>query len=198
MKHTICSILLVGVAGFLSSCASAPNQATTRVEMKAESKPNKSASSSKAASSGSVEAQLWNQVNAYRSSIGLQPLQRHAGLDSLARQHCNYLVQHRGQFSMYGKNVSHVGFEGRYAIAKTKFNMSTISENVIFGDKLEGNTATALLNGWKSSSNHNSNMRQKWELSGLAVVKTSDGAYYATQIFAVPGSTQSRWAGPQF
>lgn len=197
MKHTICSILLVGVAGFLSSCASAPSQATTRVEMKAESKPSKS-EAGKATSSGSVEAQLWNQVNSYRASMGLQPLKRHAGLDSLARQHCNYLVQHRGQFSVHGKNVSHMGFEGRYAIAKTKYNMSTISENVIFGDKLEGNTATALLNGWKSSSTHNSNMRQKWELSGLAVVKASDGAYYATQIFAVPGSNQSRWAGPQF
>jgi uncharacterized protein YkwD len=61
----------------------------------------------------SLSDQVFQDINAYRYAKNAQTLQRPAGLDQLAKEHCEYLRKNRGTFDHYGKNVSHDRTEGR-------------------------------------------------------------------------------------
>ena len=184
MKTTSLLSALAGLSGFLlASCGT--NSGLTRVEMSA---------------TGGRERVLANQivqeVNNYRESIGAAALSRNSGLDHLAQQHSEFLMNNRGKFSLYGKNVSHYGFEGRASAARYQLNVSSLGENVIAGQRLSGNVAKTLVNSWRGSPGHDENMRQKWALTGIGVVVDPQGNVYATQLFGVQGISQSVWAGP--
>lgn len=140
----------------------------------------------------SLSQELFQRVNSYRSNRGAPPLQRHAGLDRLAQDHCEYLRQHRGTFSLYGNNVSHMGFETRARIASLHYHMDACSENVAFtmSRPTEAQTATALVRLWQNSENHEYAMKQKaWTDTGIGTVVDRDGAVFATQIFGVASSS---------
>ena len=136
----------------------------------------------------SLSQELFQRVNSYRSSRGAAPLTRHSGLDRLAQDHCEYLRQHRGTFSLYGKNVSHLGFETRARIASLYYHMDACSENVAFtmSRPTETQTVTALVSLWQHSENHEYAMSQKtWTDTGIGIVVDRDGAVFATQIFGI-------------
>jgi uncharacterized protein YkwD len=141
--------------------------------------------------------ELFAEVNNFRASIGRSGLKRHAGLDALAQQHSEYLRSHRGTFSLEGKNISHYGFEGRAAAAKSSMGMESLSENVIAGNQPGGLGARQMVAGWKGSPGHLNNMRGTWDFSGIGVAVDSDGHVFATQIFATNAINKSRWSGPQ-
>ena len=132
----------------------------------------------------SMSAQLFQAVNDYRHSLGAAELERHAGLDRLARQHCEYLRQHRGTFVLHGRNVSHIGFEGRALYARQRYQMANISENVASANHTGTNPAPVLLTLWKGSKDHQKTMVDKWTHSGIGVVVDSDGMVFADQLFA--------------
>ncbi len=127
------------------------------------------------------------EVNNYRQSRGSTELQRHSGLDRLAQEHCEYLRKNRGSFSLHGKNVSHSGFEGRALIAKQRYRMYSVSENVAATSKVSGSTTQRLIDLWKGSRAHNKNMLDKWTHTGIGVVVDSDGMIFATQLFGMEG-----------
>jgi uncharacterized protein YkwD len=181
-KPLLC--VLAGVFGFLlASCSS--NLEVTRVPVGA---------------TGGRERALANrindEVNAYRRSKGGGELSRMSGLDQLAQQHSEFMKANRGKFSLYGKNVTHYGFESRAALARNNFNLEEVSENVIAGERLGGDVAKALVDGWKGSPNHDHNMTQAWNCTGVGVAVDEQGNIYATQLFATRSSHQSQWAGP--
>ncbi len=135
-----------------------------------------------------LSQELFQRVNSYRSSRGVSSMQRNAGLDLLARQHCEYLRQHRGTFSLYGKNVSHMGIETRARLASLRYHIDTYGENVAFTMSLptETQTVTALVRLWQNSENHQYAMVQKaWTDTGVGTVVDRDGAVFATQIFGI-------------
>ena len=158
-------------AGFLASCTN-PSTLTTM--------PVSAASPSDA----SHASQVFQAVNAFRRSQRARELQRHAGLDRLAQQHCEYLRQHRGTFSIHGKNVSHIGFEGRTLVARERYHMENISENVAAAQQAKGNPASAVLGLWKVSGDHHKNMLDNWTHTGIGVVVDADGTVFADQLFA--------------
>jgi uncharacterized protein YkwD len=137
----------------------------------------------------SVAGRLFDEINAYRQSQGLSGLQRHAGLDRLAREHCEYLRQNRGTFSLYGRNVSHYGFDGRALVAREQYQMASVSENVAATNQ-PGNPAPILLALWRDSKDHHKNMTDDWTCSGVGVVVDSDGMVFATQLFATRNLSQ--------
>jgi uncharacterized protein YkwD len=141
-------------------------------------------------SGNTMSDRVFDEVNSYRRSQGLRDVQRHAGLDRLAQSHSEYLRNNRGKFSLYGKNVSHYGFEGRAMAARQTLGMLSVSENVAAANYPGQAAPGVLLELWRTSKDHNHNMTEKWTHSGIGVVVDSDGMVFATQIFATKNHSQ--------
>lgn len=172
-------------AAALASCASPPE--STRMPVSATLGSN---TATPGRSDSSPSGRLFDAVNAYRRSQGAMEVQRHAGLDRLAQDHCEYLRRNRGTFSIYGKNVSHIGFDGRAMVARERFRMSSVSENVAAANYPGSNSAAVIVELWKNSRDHHKNMTDDWTHSGIGVVVDSDGMVFATQIFATKNYSQ--------
>lgn len=173
-------IRFLALAGAAAMASCAPMPAPTRVPV-----------STARRGEGSVDSRLFQEVNAYRRSHGAKELQRHAGLDHLARQHSEYLRQHRGSFTISGKNVSHIGFDGRYVAARERFQMYNVSENVAAAYHAGTNPVPLLLGLWIASKDHHANMINAWTHTGVGVVIDTDGTAFATEIFATQYLSQT-------
>jgi uncharacterized protein YkwD len=138
----------------------------------------------------SESGRLFQEINSYRRSQGKTNLQRHTGLDRLAQAHSEYLRKHRGTFSLQGRNVSHFGFEGRALMARERFQMANVSENVAATSKVGGSSSQRFLSLWKGSKDHHKNLLDDWTHSGIGVVVDSDGMVFATQLFSTVNSSQ--------
>lgn len=176
--HTYIPILAVACTAALASCASPP-EPTTRIQVSASLRPD-----------GSISNRVYQEVNSYRHSQGGIDLQRHAGLDRLAQAHSEYLRKNRGTFTLQGKNVSHNGFEGRALVARERYQMENISENVAATSKSSESTSRRLLDLWRGSKDHHKNMTDKWTHTGVGVVVDSDGMVFATQLFSTVNHSQ--------
>lgn len=183
MKNILHTRLLGWVcAGALASCA-APSEQPVKMKVSGSL-------SSKPATSNTSSGQVFERVNEYRLSRGKTALQRHGGLDQLAQNHCEYLREHRGSFSLYGTKVSHMGFDGRVAVARHRYQMENMSENVAAAcvpGQVEGQVMVDL---WKSSKDHHKNMLDNWTYTGVGVVKDADGTVFSTQLFGNGGYSQ--------
>ncbi len=138
----------------------------------------------------SLSGRIYQAVNTYRANHNAAELQRHAGLDRLAQEHCEYLRRHRGEFGIYGKNVSHVGFEGRSLLARERYQMMSISENVAAANHPGEQSPAVLVKLWSESKDHEHNMRSEWTHTGVGVVVDADGMVFSTQIFATVTNSQ--------
>ncbi len=174
-------VMAVACVGALASCATEPETKTktTRMPVSAALRPD-----------SSLSGKVLQEVNSYRRSHGTSDLERHAGLDRLAQEHCEYLRQHRGSFSLSGKNVSHMGFEGRALVARERYQMQSISENVAAANYPGMKAAPTLVKMWSESKGHDQNMRSSWTHTGLGVVVDSDGMVFCTQLFATVSQSQ--------
>lgn len=164
------SFLAAALFSGLVSCASSPPD-KLRVPV-----------SSGKAVSGSLSNQVFQEVNRYRSNHRKQALERHSGLDQLAQQHCNFLVQTGGG---KGTNINHDGFQKRAHIARTSLKIESIGENVVASSNHSSGRLLELL---ASSKHHARNMRDSWTYVGVATAKSADGMVISTQIF---GSAQT-------
>jgi len=133
---------------------------------------------------------LFQEVNTYRRSQGAKELQRHAGLDRLAQDHCEYLRQHRGSFSLAGGNISHMGSDGRATLARERYNMVNVGENVAAANHAGNTPVPSLMSLFKTSSQQNKNLLDKWTHTGVGIVVDSDGTVFATQIFSTVSYSQ--------
>jgi len=176
--HPITQLLLLASAFAMASCANQPPP--TKMPVSASMHPDTS-----------VSSRLFQEINDYRHSKGAKELQRHAGLERLAQEHSEYLRQHRGTFTLNGKNVSHIGFEGRALIARERYNMFNVSENVAAANYPHANPTNVLIGLWKGSKDHHKNMLDSWTHSGIGVAVDSDGMVFATQIFATVSNSQT-------
>jgi len=170
--NTPLKLLIAASIAILSSCASQP-PLTTKIPVSTSLRPGASKSD-----------KILAAVNDYRSSHGAAQLQRHPGLDRLAQQHCEYLRKNRGTFQLYGKNVSHYGFDGRAALARERYQMSYVSENVAAASYNGSNPGPLMVKLWSESKGHEQNMRGSWTHTGIGVVVDSDGTVFTTQLFS--------------
>ena len=174
---------VAGLGLLLASCAS--ESSLTRVQVTAPS-----------SRSLALEEQIYDGVNSFRKTQGLGMLLRHRGLDDLARQHAQFMLANSGKFGLYGKTVTHTGFHQRAMVAQHKYNMSAVGENVIASHGGGSVTGAKLVRGWRGSSEHLQNLTESWKLTGIGVAVGEDGTVCATQLFGIPGTAQSRFAGP--
>lgn len=159
-------LIAVMCASLMVSCSSPSTPAVTRVPV--------SASISK---SSNLSGDVFNSVNSYRAQNGKSSLERHAGLDQLAQEHCDYLAKNCGGS---GTNISHVGFRKRAFNAHRYFSIPSVGENVVSSST---KSASHLLNLWISSKTHEKNMRGSWKYTGIGTATTPDGMVISTQLF---------------
>lgn len=170
--------------GVLASCATQ----STRQKLAVSSASSPSLA---VRTDSTLNGRVFQEVNEYRVSVGEKPVQRHSGLDKLAQAHCRYLMQNRGEFNLYGKNVSHFGSEGRASVARAAYSMLSVSENVAFVQSTVGSPASAVVRMWIQSPDHEYSTGAAWTHSGIGTIRDRDGAVFATQIFATIGNPQS-------
>lgn len=155
-----------------------------------QTEPGSTAGSASLSPDPSASGQVIQAVNSYRVSQGKQALQHHAGLDRLAQLHSAYLRKNRGSFKLYGSNVSHMGFDGRTAVARKHYQMENISENVAATNHPGKAIGSVIAQDWKGSKDHHQNMMDSWTHTGVGVVTDSDGTAFVTQLFATMASSQ--------
>jgi len=176
-NHIFNQLFTVMLAGVLVSCANT-------------SAPIKVPVSSASRADNSLATQFYQAVNDHRRSQGSAELQRHSGLDQLARKHCEYLREHHGSFSLEGKNISHMGFEGRTLVAREIYHMSNVSENIAAANHASANPVAALLALMKGDKAQYKNMLDTWTDTGVGVVVDPDGTVFATQLFGTKSMSQ--------
>lgn len=132
-------------------------------------------------------------VNAYRVSHGVPELQNHAGLASLAQKHSEFMRQNRGKFELKGKqgrNITHLGFEGRTLVARQRYNITNCVENVAYVSNTSKGVAPTIVGLWANSKTHDSNMRGPSTHTGIGIVKDTDGTIFFTELFGTIGNSQ--------
>ena len=173
------SRLWVVAAGITLLASCGPQLATTTVPM--------SSRASVSSSDGSLAGTLHAQVNDFRTASGRNALSRHAGLDRMALQHCEFMRANRGKFGK--SNLTHYGFEERALAAQRLMSMSNVGENIGTCSGTGKSSASVLVNAWKNSSGHMKNMKGDWSATGIGAVVDSDGTVFATQIFATKNNS---------
>jgi uncharacterized protein YkwD len=174
-------LLIAALCGAVFSCSS-PQATVSPVPV-----------STSFSSGSSLSDQVFAEVNSYRASKGKATLRRHAGLDRLAQQHCDYLAKNGEKFSLYGKYVSHFGFEGRSMTAQQVYKIETIGENVVASSN---HSPKHLVKLWAGSRTHEQNMRSDWSCTGVATAVNTEGMLVSTQIFgSAPNSSFGNRAG---
>ncbi|MEM1393686.1 MAG: CAP domain-containing protein [Cyanobacteria bacterium P01_H01_bin.150] len=122
-----------------------------------------------------VEKSVHRKINQYRSSKGLPPLKLNGEISKIARQHSKNMAQKQVYFG-------HDGSSSRYNKISKLIKYRGVAENVAYNMGY-GNPAKIAVDGWIKSSGHRRNMLGKYQVTGIGVVKNSQGEYYFTQLF---------------
>jgi uncharacterized protein YkwD len=114
-------------------------------------------------------------INEYRQSKSLAPLLSEAVIYEQCLAHSKDMAQDDA--------LNHDGFDRRAKNIGKSLKITAWAENVAFNFGEDNPAKTAFLQ-WKNSRGHHKNVVGKsYTHTGLAVVKTSEGKYYFTQIF---------------
>jgi uncharacterized protein YkwD len=116
---------------------------------------------------------LVEEVNNYRTSIGLLPLENHEELWKHAKAHSAYMAENQ-------TNTNNDGFLERYEAIRSYFGGGTVTENVARG---KGGTASEVVQEWLASIAHKANIEGNYTMTGISAVKSDNGSWYYTQIF---------------
>jgi uncharacterized protein YkwD len=119
------------------------------------------------------EKSIYTQINNYRLSNGLTPLQIDTHIVDQARKHSRDMANGVTPFG-------HEGFNER--VAATHLNYQAAAENVAYNQG-QTNPTTAAVQGWIQSEGHRQNIKGSFNLTGIGMVKNQAGKYYFTQIF---------------
>ncbi len=123
----------------------------------------------------SLELEINRQVNQYRYSEGLSPLNLDPRVSAIARLHSQNMAGKQATFS-------HDGFDQRVKAMTISLPLKSAAENLAY---LKGypDLATTAVQGWINSPGHHKNMIGKFDVTGIGVAKNAEGEYYFTQLF---------------
>jgi uncharacterized protein YkwD len=120
-----------------------------------------------------MEQQILQEVNNYRATKRLKPLQMVELITDAATRHSRDMGRGRVPFG-------HDGFDDRMDKIMRKIdNANACAENVAFGKF----TAQEVVKRWIQSPGHRRNIEGNYNLTGIGVVRGKDGYPYFTQIF---------------
>lgn len=120
----------------------------------------------------SVEVEILDLVNIYRSTIGLNQLEKLDIISSVALSHSKYMAN-QGV-------VSHDNFQSRQKKLFSNANAKSVGENVGFGYK----SAKELVESWLKSDLHKAVIENaNFTHFGISTERNLNGSPYFTQIF---------------
>ncbi|WP_287524353.1 CAP domain-containing protein [Okeania sp. SIO2C2] len=122
-----------------------------------------------------LEKSVFAQINQYRKSRNLPPLQWDNTIAQQSRIHAQQMASGQTTFS-------HDGFQQRVKVISQKIPYKSAAENLAnnFGYNNPGEQA---VQGWIGSPGHHKNMVGDYNLSGIGIALNSEGTYYFNQIF---------------
>ena len=121
----------------------------------------------------SLLQQVFDQTNQFRRSKGLSRLQLRDELNTIAQQHSENMAGGRVAFG-------HEGFAQRSAGASTAIHaIRSFAENVAYGPA----SAKEIMNMWKNSPGHRSNMLGHYRYTGIGIAADKQGQIFYTQVF---------------
>lgn len=119
-----------------------------------------------------LENGVLDQINSYRSSIGVSTLKKLDIVSYVATSHTDYMVQ--------TGNVDHSGFEERQQDLVENAGAKSVGENVAFGYS----TSEEVVNAWLKSDSHRALIENKnFTHFGISTEKNSLGRDYYTLMF---------------
>lgn len=119
-----------------------------------------------------LERQVMNEINFYRSRLGIHALKINDDVSMVCTEHSGYMAANL--------NVCHDGFPDRMQRLTETINAKSVGEVVAFGYS----TASGVVNGWIRSDSHRVLLeRESYTDFGISAYKNNAGRYYFTVIF---------------
>lgn len=167
----------MGLASVLVAIGSLPNVAfakTKGVDNVVFSQPIYLTQST-TVSTATLEQKIHVQINNYRATKGKPPLTLNTTITKQARLHSQNMAARKVPFG-------HQGFSQRVSAIASVFPIMAAAENVAYNWG-HSDPATVAVRGWINSPGHRFNIEGNYNLTGIGVAKSANGAYYFTQIF---------------
>ena len=120
--------------------------------------------------SNSVEQEVNNLINQYRTSIGLAKLEWNETIAEQCRNHSIDMAN--------AHTINHNGFTERVNSISETIPWSWAGENVAYNYSAQG-----AVTAWLNSPGHKSNIESNSNLTGVGVAFDEDSVMYFTQIF---------------
>ncbi len=123
-------------------------------------------------------------VNELRASLGLTPLRRNSTLDEAARLRAQELEE-------YYSHTRPNGTEPFTAMEEAGYDYTSAAENIAMAQGYDDSTmGEKFFDMWRNSAGHYANMTTRdCEEIGIGLFKTSDGTWYAVQLFGTGTSS---------
>ncbi len=127
-------------------------------------------------STGPLEAQTHELVNAHRRDAGLRPLEYSPAIAAVARRHSEAMAA--------GKvRVGHQGAAERERRIAREIPLRGMAENVAVNNAAARRTARMAVAGWLGSRGHRANIVGDYDVTGIGIARGRNGAWYFTHIF---------------
>lgn len=118
-----------------------------------------------------LELELLDEVNAYRVSIGLNPLQ--------IIEHISFKSSEHNDYMLATQTVTHEGFDDRKSNLQSVLGAFRVGENVAFAYA----TAQSTVNAWVNSPSHKANLEGDYTHFGASIKMDEQGRKYYTNMF---------------
>ena len=151
--------LTIGLSS-LTSCSSDSESATNTTDETVRSYTH-----------SNLELELLDEVNAYRVSVGLNPLQ--------IIEHISYKSSEHNAYMLANQTVTHAGFDERKSNLQEVLGAYRVGENVAFAYS----TAQATVTAWANSTGHKANLEGDYTHFGAAIKMDDQGRKYYTNMF---------------
>jgi uncharacterized protein YkwD len=121
-----------------------------------------------------LETSIYNQINQYRQTLNLAPIELNSFLSEQARQYSDRVA--KGEISFENSN-----FDSQFEVIQEKIPFQRVKVNLAYNQGYP-DPATATVNNWLESSTHRQNMEGDFNLMGIGVAKNQENQYYFTHI----------------
>ena len=158
-KMMINSLALIFTIVSLTSCSSDSESVNEPIE------------SAKSYTHSAIELELLDEVNAYRVSVGLNPLE--------IIEHISYKSSEHNAYMLANQTVTHEGFDQRKSNLQEVLGAYRVGENVAFAYS----TAQATVTAWANSTGHKANLEGDYTHFGAAIKMDDQGRKYYTNMF---------------
>lgn len=122
-----------------------------------------------------LKLSVHQQVNEYRASQNLPPLELDSRISQEAVKHSEAMANGQVKFS-------HDGSKQRFEMISAQISYQKIAENLAYNSGY-ADPGKKAVEGWIASDGHRRNMEGDFNLTGIGIAKNAKGEYYFTQIF---------------